>query len=326
MQQKTLYPECGVPIHQHTALVKSIGAPLFDWAHFNEHIAQFDPASYLDDILKQCRSQRCHQIILSSEFFWSAPSMQASSAEYHRPTAENFSYIKQFLAECKKLFSVFSKVKIVVYLRRQDYWIDSFFNHQVKEGFSIPSQENLLEEPKNYLFYHKNLEILAEVFDRENLIIRHYENLLNGDITADFLDAVDLQAGPLEQAPKTLRTVNSKISKTSAAIMQKAVELKFDREALTLFREVLQGLSFQSRSEKRKQEYTLFDPGFYKKVLELYREDNFKLAQEYIDIAEINTESLQAKAPEVNNTAEDEFERKYEELITLLLTRASESK
>ena len=57
-----------------------------------------------------------------------------------------------------------------VYLRRQDYWIDSFFNQQVKDSFSIPTQEDLLRETKNYLLYYKNLEIWAEIFGRENLL------------------------------------------------------------------------------------------------------------------------------------------------------------
>ncbi len=325
-QQKMLYPECGVRICNHTALVKSIGAPLFDWAHFNQHIPQFDPATYLNDILKQCRTQRCHDVILSSEFFWAAPSMQAANTEHHRPTAENFSSIKQFLTECRELFSGFSKVTIVVYLRRQDYWIDSFFNHQVKEGFGIPSLDDLLGETKNYLLYHKNCEILAEVFGRENLVIRNYENLLNGDITADFLEAVGLQANLFEQAPKTQHTVNSKISRTSAGIMQKAAALEFDREALALFREVLQEVSFRARSEKRKQEHTLFDPEFYKTVLELYRQDNLKLAQEYIDIIGLDAEGLQEEAVEENKRIGDGFEGKCEQLISLLLSRLSDAR
>ena len=324
-QQKVLYPNKDLHIHQHTGLVKSIGAPLFDWAHFNQHIPQFDPATYLNEIIKQCRTQRCRDVILSSEFFWAAPAMQASSAEYHRPSTENFSSIKQFLTACREFFSVFSKVTIVVYLRRQDYWIDSFFNHQVKEGFGIPSTDDLLGEAKNYLLYHKNCEILAEVFGRENLVIRNYENLLHGDITADFLETVGLQANLLEQAPKTQHTVNSKISRTSAGIMKKAAALEFDREALTLFREVLQEVSFRARSEKRKQEHTLFDPEFYKTVLELYHQDNLKLAQEYIDIIGSDIEGLQEGAAEENKRIEDGFEGKCEQLLSLLLSRLSDA-
>ena len=323
-QQKILYPECGTPICQHTALVKSIGIPLFDWVRFNPHIAQFDPAAYLNDVVKQCRERRCNNVILSSEFFWAAPSMQAADAELHRPTDENFAYIKLFLTECSKLFIVFSITKIVVYLRRQDHWIDSFFNQQVKDGFGIPTQEDLLREAKNYLLFYRNIEILAEIFGRENLVLRNYDNLLNGDIITDFLELVRLKQHQLEQAPKTQNIVNSKLSRTSAGIMRKAVEMEFDAENLALFRAVLQGLSFRTRAEKRKKEYTLFDAQFYEKVLDLYREDNLKLAQEYIDLSKLDTEETQS--PVQDNTAEHQFEEKCEELISLLLARLSDAK
>ncbi len=171
-QQKTLYPECGVPAYQHAALVKSIVMPLFDWVNFNKHIDLFEPADYINYVLKQCRDKRCQKVILSSEYFWASPAMQSGDI-YHRPDDENFAYIREVVKACRKLFSVFSKTTVAVYLRRQDDWIDSFFNQQIKDGFSIPTQEELLCEAKNYLLYQKNLDIWAEAFGRENLVVRH---------------------------------------------------------------------------------------------------------------------------------------------------------
>lgn len=324
-QQKNLYPECGVPICQHTALVKSIGIPLFNWVHFNKHIEQFNPQAYLNDILTQCRERRCSNVILSSEFFWAAPAMQASSADRHRPTAENFAYIRRFLTECEKLFSIFSKTTIVVYLRRQDYWIDSFLNQQVKDGFDIPSQEDLLQETKNYLLYHKNIEILAEVFGRENIVIRNYDDLLNEDVVADFSELASLKKHLLEQAPTTQNIVNSKLSRTSADIMRKAVDLEFNAENLALFRSVLQGLSFRTRVKKRKKEYTLFPPEFYKKVLDLYYEDNLKLAEKYIDFNEVSRKDSPGHPAAKGDYVENDFEGKCEELINMLLSRLSDT-
>lgn len=324
-QQKILYPECGVPICQHTALVKSIGMPFFDWVHFNKHIEQFNPQTYIDDILIQCRKRRCSNVILSSEFFWAAPVMQASSADRHRPTAENFAYIRKFLTECEKLFSIFSKTTIVVYLRRQDYWIDSFFNQQVKDGFDIPSQEDLLQETKNYLLYYKNIEILAEIFGQEHIIIRNYDDILSEDILADFSKIVDIKKHLLEQAPTTQNIVNSKLSRSSIDIMRKAVDLEFNAENLTLFRSVLQGLSFRTRVKKRKKEYTLFTDKFYEKVLDLYYEDNLKLAEKYIDFNKISRNNLPEPPASKGDHVENDFEGKCEDLINMLLSRLSDT-
>ena len=71
-KHKTLYPECGIPINQHTSLVKSIVLPMYDWAHFNSAIETFDPESYIDNVIRQCRENNCSKVVMSSEFLWAS--------------------------------------------------------------------------------------------------------------------------------------------------------------------------------------------------------------------------------------------------------------
>jgi len=52
--------------------------------------------------------------------------------QYHGDTEENFALIEEVIAKVKETFSSYSEVKIVVYLRRQDTWLESFFNQQIK--------------------------------------------------------------------------------------------------------------------------------------------------------------------------------------------------
>ena len=323
IQQKVLYPECGVPENQHTALVKSIASPLFDWAHFNKAIDQFDANQYLADVLRNCEINGIKKVILSSEYFWASPSMQAGPL-YHLPSPENFDYITNFIRSCRDIFCIFEKIKIVVYLRRQDEWLDSFFNQQLKDGFPIPSTNELLDGAKNYLLYHSNLTIWAEYFGKENLVVRNYDYLPDRDVIKDFVKIARLRSQPLSQPKKTQDFVNAKLSRKSAALMQQAIHMKLDAELQALLRQVLQGLSPGLTNLNHKREYTLFDPDFYSSVLALYNEDNKRLSEDYINLDLTNGSEMSAISQDEGNnliSRKDETE----DLIVALLKEIEKS-
>ena len=317
IQQKVLYPECGVPVNQHTALVKSLVSPLFDWAHFNAAIDQFDAKKYIIDVLKKCETNGCNKVILSSEYFWASPAMQAGLS-YHRPSLENWKYIGQFVGSCQKIFSVFDKVKIIVYLRRQDEWLDSFFNQQLKDGFPIPSENELLDDVKNYLLYHANLAIWAEYFGKENLVVRNYDALRDGDVVKDFTKIAGLAPQSLNHPKITQDLVNAKLSRKSAALMKKAVDMQLNTKLQGLLRQVLQGLSTDLQLVKKKSEYTLFDADFYLSVLALYNEDNKNLSKAFINLDltnEIETQTISQDEDNKQISRRDDIE----ELISTFL-------
>jgi hypothetical protein len=323
IQQKVLYPECGVPVNQHTALVKSIVSPLFDWVHFNQAIDQFDARNYVVDILAQCESNGCNQAILSSEYLWASPAMQAGP-NYHLPSQENFDCIRKIVRVCHDIFSIFEKIKIVVYLRRQDDWLDSFFNQQLKDGFPIPSTNELLNGAKNYLLYHANLTMWAEYFGKENLVVRNYDCLPDRDVVKDFVKIARLRSRPLIQPKKTQDFVNAKLSRKSVALMQQAIHMRLDAELQSLLRQVLQGLSPDLTSSKHKREHTIFDQDFYSSVLALYSEDNKKLSEDYINLdLKSGSEMSAISQDETNNLISRED--KTEDLIAALLKEIKEA-
>ena len=179
-----LYPECGTPVNQHTALVKSMAADAFPWTRFNAAIDRFDADAYIGKVLDQCRQKGCHKVVVSSEFFWAAPAMQAGLSR-HAANDEHFAPIEQFIRSCRQRFGEFGKTTVIVYLRRQGRWIDSFFNQQLKDGFDIPENEELLSL-KNYLLYGRNLEIWSRYFGRENIVVRVYRDDSKWDAVSDF--------------------------------------------------------------------------------------------------------------------------------------------
>ena len=274
-----LYPVCGVPANQHTALVKSMVAKKYDWAHFNAAIDAFDPVEYVGEVLRSCRQHRCRKVVMSSEFFWASPVMQAG-LQYHSPSEQNYSYIESVIKDCKALLAGFAQVRIIVYLRRQDDWIDSFFNQQLKDGFSIPEPHEIAV-PKNYLMYARNLRLWAEYFGKENIIVRMFGKLKDGNVVRDFCELVGVDSRLLESPEKDKDSANTKLSAASVRIMRSAIDLDLRPEIMGLLKEVLQELSFRQRLSGRIPRRTLFDDAFYNGILSLYDDDRAGLKEDY---------------------------------------------
>lgn len=125
------------------------------------------------------------KIILSDELIW------------HR--ALN---VKDFWKETVKDFKkIQCDVKVIVYLRRQDLFIQSLWNQSVK---AMPRIEQSFEEciRKNKFKYYpldfyENLCKIAEAVEKENIIVRVYEKKqFEGEghtIYSDFLNSMDIK-------------------------------------------------------------------------------------------------------------------------------------
>lgn len=92
-------------------------------------------------------------------------------------------------------------IKIIVYLRRQDLWVPSFWGQKIKKGSLLHFQEYLqymkeVDYPTDYFEY---MEMLSSVFGEESLIIRVYEKgQYHGEqhtLISDFLDIFGLSLG-----------------------------------------------------------------------------------------------------------------------------------
>lgn len=68
-------------------------------------------------------------------------------------------------------------IKVIVYLRRQDQVIQSYWAQQVKEGMQLSFSEYI--EKKKYCYfqldYQKRLQVFVDALGRENVVVRCYE-------------------------------------------------------------------------------------------------------------------------------------------------------
>ena len=84
------------------------------------------------------------------------------------------------------------EVEIVVYLRRQDLFMESRYVQSVKSGLTITFAEYLKLHGGNHLDWHHLVTAYAGAFGKNNVIVRVYDRqeLKERDIVADFLDIV----------------------------------------------------------------------------------------------------------------------------------------
>ena len=97
--------------------------------------------------------------------------------------------IQTILSEAKKYHN---NIKVIVYLRRQDLYIGSFYNQAVKAAYVHGTVNEYME---NFLYYSDNyldrLEKIGRVIGDENIIVRVYEGRQfagsRKDVLSDFM-------------------------------------------------------------------------------------------------------------------------------------------
>ncbi|MDD6213387.1 MAG: hypothetical protein PUB22_09670 [Clostridiales bacterium] len=91
-------------------------------------------------------------------------------------------------------------IKIIVYLRRQDSYVDSWWNQRIKKGtlhYCTTPWDQFVTEDVNFINpdYLQSLEKIAAVFGRENIIVRRFDRkyFLNGSVEEDFMNILGLK-------------------------------------------------------------------------------------------------------------------------------------
>lgn len=99
----------------------------------------------------------------------------------------------------KELESRGIDLKIIVYLRRQDLFIQSYWAQQVKETLTVPFDEYISGGMYKIcdLDYYAHLNEIENVLGRDNIIVRAYEKQqfvgTNKSVISDFLEAINLE-------------------------------------------------------------------------------------------------------------------------------------
>ena len=87
-------------------------------------------------------------------------------------------------------------VKVIIYVRRQDYLMESVFAQSVKDWY----HGDILAD-RHYDYDHNRIALLEAVFGLANVKVRIYDDPATGDILAPFLDALELELDPRQFRP-----------------------------------------------------------------------------------------------------------------------------
>ncbi|MBQ9632327.1 MAG: hypothetical protein IJV04_05375 [Lachnospiraceae bacterium] len=218
---------------------------------------------------------QCDKVILSDENLWRVHGGEG--------------FLEKVKSEFDKLGTT---VKIVVYFRRQDHMAESHWNQMVKgkpklsqSFFEFITKGEYADFP---LDYDKGADRLAEVFGKENLIIRVYEKgqFVRGDLFSDFLEAVGL---PLDEAWKNPEhAVNTRLPENVVEIKRliNGVDSYRNPEVPNFFREVIRNAyGLEMQKEIPVQKTGRFSDEARKKYMNHFEEGNTRVAGEYLNRA-----------------------------------------
>lgn len=322
-EQGINFPVSALHWFQQVPLVKSIAESRFEFARFNPAIASVDLKEWQEDLTQDCLENNCSRVIVSSEFFWAVPAMQAP-LEYHKDTEPNLALLDEFVKRCRETFSDFERVRIIAYLRRQDRWLESFFNQQIKNGFGIPKEDELAAT-RIYLLYCKNLQLWCDHFGKENVVVRPYEAALP-DVIGDFCTLAGIKRdGSVVQAQDIVSAANPRLSPRAIRIMRKAIDGNVDKDFRELLRIVLTNTSATITKERWGQRYGVFSDQFHADILASYTQDTKNLIEKYPDFSDY----LADKKPDVQteqppDSTEQGWEEKAELLLEQLMMKSRE--
>lgn len=217
-------------------------------------------------------SETYGRIILSDEAIWQRSGFQG---DRFWPTVKE-SFDKRGL-----------QVKIIVYLRRQDLWVQSFWKQKVKVG-SSRSFENFTKRISNTDYYPLDfaayLDRLSGIFGKESLIVRVYEKGQYAgpehNLHSDFLDIFGLTLKDGFTIAKEVCNTSLDGSSIELRRILNGIPVPNEKDHILsdCFTEILKA----DRFTHPQSSYTLFADGAQRAFLESYAASNARVAREYL--------------------------------------------
>lgn len=109
------------------------------------------------------------------------------------------------------------QIKLILYLRRQDKFIESYWNQQLKSTVDESRTIDQFMQEFMHLNYYYPLRVITDIIGDENLIMRRFDEVIRGDgIISDFLQAIGLEL--TDEYRIVEETTNSRLSGNTAEI------------------------------------------------------------------------------------------------------------
>jgi len=180
------------------------------------------------------------------------------------------------------------RVVVVAYLRRQDDFLLSLHNQWVKTGRITETFAEFLdaqvEDPHSYAYYHRHLDAFSQVFGRDALVVRRFEEakMVSRDLIADFTSLLDLALPPPTSAE--LHHNDSVPTELLEVIRHEVAKLPSSTphpERAQLARE-LRARGAPPITDHRR--YALLPRGWRQALLSHFANDNARIARDFLGL------------------------------------------
>ena len=173
------------------------------------------------------------------------------------------------------LLALFTTVKVVVYLRRQDHYLPSYYNSIIRNGGTLNTFDKFCENAN--MDYLKVLNGWSAIVGEDNLIVRPFSKdfLYQGNICSDFLQCIGT---PLtEQSLVASGMVNESLPLESLEILRYTNHQRV--ESPRVFHDFLEK---HFRERRGGVSSTLMTEEIYDSIREQYQEKNRQIARLYL--------------------------------------------
>ena len=290
MENKICYTEYSETLYNHAHLLANLSN---EYKELIKNIGVLFP-EYLfqpiENIIERMKTvfykNKCNIMVMSSEDFYAHP----------------------LFLECLKLYFMEFEIKIICYLRRQDNFIESNHNQVCKVFGNICYYDDYIKYPLNikfddrniyslkdnisnrilakivcdskiYLKYYTTLSIWAQIYGKENIIVRPYEkSQLSSGIEYDFFtNVLGLDRDVLSELDLN-KKINESVKKD---IIEYEIATKlFEKMPGDVFYELNQNPALAYLAENNKK--NILPTKLAEEILEYYKEENEKIAREYL--------------------------------------------
>jgi hypothetical protein len=179
---------------------------------------------------------------------------------------------------CRLFRDIADEVKIIIYLRRQDLYIESVYGFLVKIGKFSNSFSNFKYEKVFNLDYRIKIEEWAALFGRENIIVRIYESgqFHGGTIFHDFMHTLGVPLGPEFRLPP--KRINVSLTRDLLELRILLNQLGTDNAIVSS----LEALSIQLKKEDPTLPYGILSPEERKALLTKHADSNAWIANTFL--------------------------------------------
>lgn len=207
-----------------------------------------------------------------------AAELQTSPEQTIIISQENFSRIYQdhrvIACACDFFKECGLEVKVILYVRRQDQWLESWYQEHIKQRDSFADTFTEWQYGSESCDHHRTVQLWEKAFGKENVVVRPFEKgqFADGDLIEDFCRLTQIT----RQSDSAAKKVNVRLDIFSTELLRLFHLYGITSDEHQLLLESLTALDYQSR-----QHYSYLSMQDRVTICAAYEESNARLAKDY---------------------------------------------